>query len=140
MTSDSIVSAVSDLYQWLDCQIVLANNPNRKCSGCGDCCNFAEYDHRLYVTSVELAHFKHHISPIPIKPMAGDICPYQIENKCSVYPHRFVGCRIFCCTGDSVFQNQLSEQTLSKLKAICQEFNQDYLYSDLATILNRHAL
>lgn len=137
MKNDSLILAVDHLYQWLDHKIASAvssaGDPDRVCSGCGDCCNFAQYGHRLYVTSVELAHFKHHVSPI--KPMTGDICPYQENDKCSVYQHRFASCRIFCCNGDSDFQNQLSEEALAKSKVICEQFDHAYLYTDLATAL-----
>jgi hypothetical protein len=70
------------------------------------------------------------------KPMLTNICPYNIEGKCSVYEHRFSGCRIFSCKGDTDFQSRLSESAVKKFKAICEQFQIPYRYTDLATAMD----
>jgi Fe-S-cluster containining protein len=65
----------------------------------------------------------------------GGRCWYQVENKCTVYAHRFAGCRIFCCKGDTRFQSDLTEAVIKKFKAICEEFKVSYRYVDLPTAL-----
>jgi hypothetical protein len=62
-------------------------------------------------------------------------CPYQVDGKCTVYPHRFAACRIFCCKGNAGFQSELTETVLKKFKALCDEFNIPYRYEDLPTAL-----
>lgn len=71
-----------------------------------------------------------------ITPMTGSRCPYQVDNTCSVHPHRFASCRIFFCRGGKTMQSDLSEETLKKLKALCNEFDIPYRYMDLKTALN----
>ncbi|MFH1370174.1 MAG: hypothetical protein ABII09_02645 [Planctomycetota bacterium] len=67
--------------------------------------------------------------------MAGGRCSYQANGKCTVYPHRFAGCRIFCCKGDADFQSELTETVLKKFKAICEKFQIPYRYEDLPTAI-----
>ncbi len=44
-----LIAAVAALYDWLDEQ--LRRDPGRagRCEACGACCDFAAYDHRLFV-------------------------------------------------------------------------------------------
>lgn len=129
-----ITGAVGQVYDWIDSQI--SQNP-AQCQECGKCCDFESYDHRLLVTSCELIYFGAKVSPDKIKPMTDCRCPYNIDGKCTVYPYRFAGCRIFHCKGDKDFQSQLSEQASEKFKTICQEFDIPYRYTDLPTALNK---
>ena len=67
-------------------------------------------------------------------------CPYNIEGKCSVYEHRFSGCRIFSCKGDTDFQSRLSERALKKFKSLCTDLQIPYRYTDLATAATLRSL
>jgi Fe-S-cluster containining protein len=64
------------------------------------------------------------------------LCPYNIDGKCSVYEHRFSGCRIFFCKGDADFQSRLSERALREFKSLCTNLQIPYRYTDLATAVN----
>ena len=127
-----IIDAVSDIYRWADEQVARFD---RSCKACGDCCDFEAFGHRLYVTGSELLHFQHFIGP-EIKEMTACVCPYRIDGKCSVYPYRFSGCRIFACGGNSEQENRLSEQAISKFKAMCTEHEIGYRYVYLKTGLD----
>jgi len=127
MDNISISKAVDQVYLWIESQGI-----EHACTGCGDCCNFTEFDHLLFVTAVELIHFANAIGPENIKPMKNGICPYRVDNKCTVYKNRFAGCRIFQCKGSDEKQSEVMEQTLAKLKLIGEEFGVDYSYMDLA--------
>jgi len=123
-TNSQIIEEVGDIYRWVDEQV---KQMGSSCKACGDCCDFEAFGHRLYVTTPELLYFQHFVGP-EIKEMAGGVCPYRIDGKCSVYPHRFSGCRIFSCGGDSEQESQLSEETISKFKALCLEHEIGYRY------------
>jgi Fe-S-cluster containining protein len=88
------------------------------------------------VTTPELMYLVSKLGDEKIKPMNGGRCPYNINGKCSIYEHRFAGCRIFCCKGDADFQSGLSESVVKKFKSTCVEFAIAYNYLDLATALN----
>ena len=123
-SASQIIQKVQQVYEWVDEQVAQMDS---SCKACGNCCDFEAFGHRLYVTGPELLHFQNFVGP-EIKEMAGGACPYRIDGKCSVYPHRFSGCRIFACGGDSEQENQLSEQTIRKFKAICTEYEIPYRY------------
>jgi len=132
-----IAGAVGQVYDWIDSQ---TGQTASQCDACGKCCDFENYDHRLFVTSPELIYFAAKIDPDKIKPMPAGRCPYNIDGKCTVYPYRFAGCRIFYCKGDKEIQNQLSEQVAEKFKDICEKSGLPYRYTDLPDALNKETI
>ncbi|MHC4291024.1 MAG: YkgJ family cysteine cluster protein [Planctomycetota bacterium] len=119
-----IIQEVDTIYHWLDEQISGLKQP---CDACGDCCDFESFGHKLYVSTPELIYFQHHLGS-NIKEMITGICPYRIKGKCTVYPYRFSGCRIFCCKGEDEKQNKLSEKIVRKFKILCDEYGTPYHY------------
>ena len=151
-----LLKRVAEIYNWLDLQVRNNRELSGKCDACGKCCDFDSstpageqgFDHRLFVTTLELMYLAANLGVESIKPMPtgrGSTslttgCPYNIEGKCTVYECRFAGCRIFCCKADADFQSRLSESALKKLKSLCREFQIPYRYTDLATALNSQNL
>ena len=127
MNNTAISNAVEEIYRWIESQGI-----EHICTGCGDCCNFTDYDHLLFVTGVELIHFAETVGTENIKPMRNGICPYRVDNKCTVYKSRFAGCRIFQCKGDNEKQGEVMENALAKFKKTGEEFGVNYSYTDLA--------
>lgn len=139
MQSNSrLIKEVAEIYGRLDSQIK-NNDKAGRCDACGRCCDFGNFDHRLFVTPPEVIYLAASLGKQNLEPMPTNICPYNIDGKCSVYEYRFASCRIFCCNGDKEFQSELSESVLKKFKSICEEFGIDYRYTDLATALNNFA-
>jgi len=137
MTNDlSIAEKVAEIYEWLDSEIEKNKALLGQCSACGRCCDFENFDHLLFVTSPELVFLKQKIKDEKIKTMQNSRCPYNEQGKCTIYPFRFSGCRIFFCKGNRDFQNELSELTNQKFKKLCEQHNQPYSYCDLKTALN----
>jgi len=132
--NNRIVKKVEEVYLWLEEQI----KDKISCEMCGKCCNFKEYDHRLFITSPEMIYLKAKLGR-DIRAMAGGVCPYNVDGKCEIHENRFTGCRIFYCKGDVNFQSRLSESAMEKFKSICTEFHVPYLYTDLADALNNFA-
>ncbi len=126
-----IVAKVSEIYDWIETQLRIRNTDAGKCSACGECCDFGQYDHRLYVTTPEMIYFNEKIGAAGINQIKNGKCCYQINGKCSVYDYRFAGCRIFCCKGDAAFQGELTESAIKKFRALCDEFQIQYRYVDL---------
>ena len=137
MTSnDRLLKKVAEIYDWLDSQIRRHSSPAEQCQACGKCCDFAQFDHHLFVTPPELMYLAASLGDENIKPMPTGRCPYQTNGKCTIHEHRFAGCRIFCCKADADFQSRLSESALKKFKSLCTEFQIPYRYTDLPTALN----
>lgn len=131
-----LTAKVAEIYNWLDSQIQKKPDLVQKCSACGKCCNFAKFDHHLLVTTPEIMYLTAKIGTQNIKPMTTAICPYNSNGECTIYQHRFAGCRIFHCTAMADFQSKLSESALKKLKAICTKFKIPYRYTKIGTALN----
>jgi Fe-S-cluster containining protein len=135
-TNSQLLKKVAEIYKWLDLQIRKSVRLAGICDACGKCCDFAQLDHRLFVTTPESMYLAANLGAENVKPMITSRCPYNIRGKCCVYEHRFSGCRIFSCKGDTDFQSRLSERAVKKFKAICEQFQIPYRYTDLATALN----
>ncbi len=133
---NQLLNKVAEIYEWLDEQIRLSDDLVVRCDGCGRCCDFESFDHRLFVTPPELMYLAANLGAEKHKAMPSSRCPYNIAGRCTIYEYRFAGCRIFCCKGDTDFQNILSESALEKFKSLCNEFQIGYRYSELATALN----
>ena len=139
--NSQVLERVVRVYEWLDVQLRQASPQGAgdlagACDICGKCCDFDSFGHRLFVTSPELIYLTANLRGDKLRPMTTARCPYNIADKCTVYEHRFAGCRIFCCKGDKDFQSGLSESALKEFKSICTEFGVPYRYADLATALN----
>lgn len=131
----SICNQVAQIYAWLDENI---KNLDLNCSACGKCCNFDSFGHKLFITTPELLYFYENVKPL--RKMTGQSCPYMENKKCTARDFRFAACRIFFCKADTEKINKLSEQTIEKFKALCDEFDLPYRYVDLATALNKFDL
>jgi Fe-S-cluster containining protein len=135
-TNGRLLKKVAEVYEWLDLQVSQDSDLSGVCEGCGKCCDFDGFDHRLFVTPPELMFLAENLGSENIKPMRAGRCPYNIDGKCTIYENRFSGCRIFCCGADADFQSGLSESALKRLKSICTEFQIPYRYTDLRAALN----
>jgi len=131
--NSQLLKRVAEIYKWLDSQTSNNSNLAGMCDACGKCCDFAQLDHRLFVTTPELMYLAANLGTENIKPMITSLCPYNIGGKCSIYECRFSGCRIFSCNGDTDFQSRLSERALKKFKLLCTDLQIPYCYTDLAT-------
>ncbi|MHC4645583.1 MAG: YkgJ family cysteine cluster protein [Planctomycetota bacterium] len=138
-TNSELLQKVAEVYEWLDAEIRSSRRLAGECCVCGRCCDFAEFDHRLFVTPPELMYLAASSASRNTKPMNAGRCPYNDAGKCTIYEYRFAACRVFCCKGDRDFQNGLSESALARLKSLCTEYGVDYRYLDLATALDGFA-
>ena len=142
-TNGQLLKRVAEIYEWLDSQIHDNSDLAGQCDACGKCCDFAQFDHHLFITTPELMYLAANLAGENIKPMTTSQCPYNVGGQCTIYEYRFAGCRIFCCKGNADFQSRLSESALKKLKLLsvrspqdCTEFQIPYHYTDLASALN----
>jgi len=132
-----LIEEVAAVYEWIDAQLRQHAERAGRCNACGACCDFTTYDHRLFVTTPELIYLAAGLGAEELKRMTFGKCPYQEDKHCTAHEHRFAGCRIFCCSGEAAFQNELSETALRKLKAICERFHIPYCYRELSSALRR---
>lgn len=112
------------LYRAVDA-VVARHNP--VCINRGLCCNFDAFDHRLFVTPVELAFYVAMLEQVD-RPENGS-CPYQRHGLCTTRPARPVGCRVFFCDPNAAsWQAGLTERVLRRLKRLHGRFDIPYAY------------
>jgi hypothetical protein len=125
------VQAVADLFAQVDAETKASQ---AACERCGECCRFATYDHRLFVTTMELAYLLARVGPVSSPPQSQPAdCIYLISEQCSIYPHRMLGCRIFLCKfHDSGVPPSSNENWHRALIKLHQAYCVPYSYVDWA--------
>ena len=106
------------------------------CLSSGKCCRFKEYDHTLFISSIEAAVLLKH-APAYEKPTDSGFCPFQKENLCTAREPRPLGCRIYFC--DQGYQGkmlELSEKFTRKLKDLADEKQLPWHYAPLHHFLD----
>lgn len=109
------------------------------CQLSGRCCRFAEYDHTLFVSTLEIRYLVAG-APQPSRPLdRGETCPWQDQlGRCTARDARPLGCRIYYC--DPTYQDlahEISEQSIKHLKEITQRWNLPWSYAPLHDHLAR---
>lgn len=131
-----VIRAVADLFADVDLEMATYR---KQCARCGQCCRFAIYDHRLFVTTMELAYLMAHARPDVSSPTSnsGD-CIYQTRESCSIYPHRMLGCRIFLCKlPDTSSQGDLGARWHRAMIELHEEHCVPYCYAEWGDALRQ---
>ena len=115
------------------------------CNASGRCCRFEEYGHRLDVTGIEAAWCLRGSGMVPdaaavrAAAMRGD-CPFLDNGRCGVHAVRPLGCRIYFCDPRAAgWQEDLSERTLGRLRALHDAHDVPYRYGEWRTMLAHFA-
>ena len=102
------------------------------CSASGRCCRFEQFGHRLYVTTLQLAAFRHALQPSASDKTTdwnGTGCPFQVGKLCGVHAIRPFGCRIFFCDPTAEqWQNEQYEQFHDRIKRLHEQLGVPYFY------------
>ncbi len=104
------------------------------CRNRGDCCRFGRFDHRLFVTALEVAYYLAS-GPLAEAPEE-DTCPHARDGLCHARDRRFTGCRVFFCDPNAQhWQGPLTEERLARLRQLHEEVGVEYFYADWITVL-----
>lgn len=114
------------------------------CNTSGKCCRFAQYDHRLYVTGLEVAYTVTQLTTEQPEFSAASLqaaiedggCQFQIENLCAVHPLRPLGCRVYFCDPIAQgWQEDLSEKLLEQIRSLHEAHEIPYRYGEWRAML-----
>ncbi len=110
------------------------------CEISGRCCRFAEFDHVLYLSSVEFAVL---VADAPQGEEGVDgieRCPWQdVRGRCRAREARPLGCRVYFC--DPSYQSamlDISETYIQKLKSLITDGGEGWRYASLAAQLSAY--
>jgi Fe-S-cluster containining protein len=105
------------------------------CRACGRCCRFSLVDHRLYVSTGELALLS---DRPPGKAVRPGRCPYQHGRLCAARGRRPLGCRAFFCDdGLRDFSHELYEKWHARIRRLHDTHRIPYHYIELVAGLSR---
>jgi len=132
--------AVSEIYDWVDEQIAIANP---RCEISGRCCRFREYGHKLYITRPEAELLlekevpkKNSLVGLSEKKtyeQVNEVCPYQDNGLCTARENRPLSCRIyFCDPNHEEKASQITEQALKLLKDLHETSGVPWEYHELS--------
>lgn len=155
VAGEPVRRAVAAIFADIDQQIA-ARRPT--CWLSGRCCHFEAFGHRLYVTGLEIAWLLAELADTANSPVAaaGDshapadtiatassqspwqarlepkgLCPFQVNKLCTVHAIRPLGCRIFFCQeGTDVWQHELYEEFLTRLRRLHDGYALPYRYME----------
>lgn len=133
--SPQALTGVATIYQEVQAAI---DQRKPVCQVSGRCCRFAEFGHRLYVSTLELALFLRQLErPLPPPAQAPPgVCPFQSGRLCTVHEIRPFGCRMFFCDPSaSQWQMQHYERFHNDLKALHEAHGVPYRYVEWLTAL-----
>lgn len=135
INNSDALEAITELYDTIDSYL---SSAQPTCDNCGRCCDFGDFGHRLYTTTLEMLYFWHDAENSKAKYFPPKVkiidqkCPHQNPQGCIKRDLRPAGCRIFYCRGlDSDFQSLLTENVLNRLKILHQQFKAVYYYANL---------
>lgn len=115
------------------------------CIASGDCCRFEAYGHRLYVTGLETAWTLRELGATPsLQEVAGAAargdCPFLAGSQCGAHAARPLGCRTYYCDPlAQVWQQDLSERLLARVRRLHDDCDIPYRYGDWRTMLAHFA-
>lgn len=126
-----VVEAMGAFYEQLDARIT---KKEATCWNKGQCCRFGRFEHRLYVTALEVCYYLAKGAPPPA--VTDDACPHAHQGRCHARDRRPLGCRIFYCdTRAQQWQGPLTEDQLTRLRAMHHELDVPYFYADWILVL-----
>jgi Fe-S-cluster containining protein len=110
----------------------------------GRCCQFEEYEHRLYVTTMELAAFVHDlrhgdagaVKLDSARAWDGSGCPFQVGKLCGAHAIRPFGCRVFFCDATAMdWQEQQYAHFHALLRQLHETLQVPYYYLEWRSAL-----
>jgi len=131
---DDVDGAIRAIYDRLD-EDIAARGP--VCELSGRCCRFESFEHRLYVTGLEIAWFTARLDEASIArwceaDLPGlDGCPFQVAGRCSTHAIRPLGCRVFFCDPSAqAWQQPVTEHFLRALRELHDAHGLPYRYME----------
>jgi Fe-S-cluster containining protein len=123
-------SELRQVYEELDAEIARLSP---RCELSGRCCRFLEYEHTLFLSTIE-ADYLLRAAPPPVRELDdGATCPWQNESgRCTAREGRPLGCRVYFCDPKYIEQApELSERYLAKIKSITARGGLPWDYASL---------
>ena len=109
------------------------------CRACGECCHFDKYGHTPYTSGLEVDYILHNAGRPEIAAEKG-VCPYLVDNRCTVRKYRPLGCRTFYCEeGWKDTSSDIYEKYLRRIKGLYEANGMEWNYAEMFVLLDNAA-
>ena len=133
----AFLSGLAEIYEQVEAELA---DYHCRCMGGGVCCRFDLVEHRLFVSTGELALLTSEPPPAP-EACRKMRCPYQLGPKCSARDRRPLGCRIFFCRPDEGNSPQGTyEEYHRRIRSLHQTHWVPYGYAELTSSIMQLSL
>lgn len=125
---------IIEIYKKLEEELA-SINPG--CNSCGTCCHFDEFDHVLYTSTIETDYIRENVE-IPSFDPDKNICPFLIDNQCSIREHRTLGCRVFFCNPEYKEKSQdIYNKYYAMIKDLAIKNQLEWRYAPMMKLLQK---
>jgi Fe-S-cluster containining protein len=124
-TPDAALCGLQAIYDELDAHLARLGVP---CRACGECCDFARNDYRLYASELERAlvvarHGEPRLTP-------EGRCGFLLAGRCSIHASRPLGCRVFFCDpAHKPREQDLCHTYLDRLRTLADQYGLPWDYA-----------
>ncbi len=123
---------IIEIYKKLDAELA-SINPG--CNACGTCCHFNDFDHVLYASTIETDYIRENVE-VPSFDHDKNVCPFLIDNQCSIREHRTLGCRVFFCNPQyKETLQEIYEKYYTMIKDLAIENKVEWHYAPMMKLL-----
>lgn len=108
------------------------------CNTCGTCCHFDEFDHVLYASTIEIKYIQENVEVPPFDPDK-NVCPFLVNNQCTIREHRALGCRVFFCNPDYKEKSQdIYNKYYAMIKDMAIKNQTEWNYAPMMKLLKQN--
>ncbi len=126
---------IIEIYKKLEDELA-SINPG--CNACGTCCNFDEFGHVLYASTIETDYIRENVE-IPDFGPDKNVCPFLINDQCTIREHRALGCRVFFCNPDHKDTLQaIYEKYYTMIKDLADDNEVEWHYAPMLKLLEKN--
>lgn len=123
---------IIEIYKKLEAELASVNSG---CSACGACCHFDKFDHVLYASTIEIGYIRENVKVPSFNPDK-NVCPFLIDNQCTVREHRALGCRVFFCNPQhKEILQEIYEKYYAMIKDLALENKVEWHYAPMLKLL-----
>ncbi len=123
---------IIEIYKKLEAELA-SINPG--CNSCGTCCHFDEFNHVLYASTIETNYIRENVE-VPHFDSNKNVCPFLVNNECSIREHRALGCRVFFCNPQyKETLQEIYEKYYTMIKDLAIENEVEWHYAPMMKLL-----
>ena len=123
---------IKEIYKELEAELA---NINPGCNACGTCCHFDEFGHVLYTSTIEIDYIRENVE-IPDFDPDKNVCPFLVNNECSIRDHRALGCRVFFCNPNyKEILQEIYEKYYTMIKDLADDNDVEWHYAPMLKML-----